>query len=274
MECLDSARKFRLSYLDSGIGMPVFFIHGWCMSSGVWQMQEREVSSLYRFIAIDMNGHGESGVPAEGSGGFEGYAADIIELIDRLDLSSIVAVGWSMGAQALLYAYPAIRKRLAGIVLVGATPRFTAAPHFPFALPPSEASGMMLKVRRNLDRALEGFKKNLFSSHEDGVCSSEKISSVIDSLPLPSSISALDGLEALMEEEVIEQLSVIDIPVLIIHGSCDTICLPAASEYLEKAVSTSVRICYEGIGHAPFLTCPDRFNRDLLFFLNQVHYGH
>ncbi len=271
MPYLESHRNFRLWYTDSGSGNPVLFIHGWCMASDVWQMQQAVISPEFRFISLDLNGHGRSELPPERLHGFEGYAADIEEIIVELDLRNLVIVGWSMGAQALIKAYPAINSSVKGMVLVGATPRFTAAPHFPFALNPSEAQGMRVKVKRSLERALDGFKQNIMSGVESSHEITDTVSAILSTLPYPSREAAIDGLDALMEEEVMPLLPAITIPVLIIHGGCDTICLPSASEYLEKHIKFSQRICYENAGHAPFLTMPLRFNNDLQTFVRQVN---
>jgi pimeloyl-[acyl-carrier protein] methyl ester esterase len=200
-----------------------------------------------------------------GIGGFDGYADDIAGLFEELDLTAVTAVGWSMGAQALLRAYPRLKTRIKALLLVGATPRFSAAAHFPWGLHPDEARGMGLKVRRNLDRALEGFRKRMFAEGElDEPGISERVETVISAVVPPSSTAALDGLETLMEEEVLAEARQVACPTLIVHGGLDRICQPQASRWLESAIPGSVRRCYEGCGHAPFLTRPEVFNADLL----------
>lgn len=270
MPWIESERGFRLNYTDAGVGFPVLFVHGWCMSSGVWKFQQEGLSSDLRIISIDLGGHGYSGIPESRLAGFAGYAANIEELVTFLELERFVAVGWSMGAQALIASYPAVSQRLAGMVLVGATPRFTASHDFPYALPDAEAKGMCIKVRRSLERALHGFKRNILSELETDSDSASTLASFLETLPVPSQEAAIEGLDALMEEDVFGILPMIQKKVLIIHGSCDKICLATASEFLERAICQSKRICYEGAGHAPFLTTPERFNKDILKFVRLV----
>jgi non-heme chloroperoxidase len=91
-------------------------------------------------------------------------------------------------------------------VLVGATPRFSAAASFPYGLPPKEAEGMRLKVRRNLERALEGFHRNLFVEHElDDPVVAQQVAEQLGQVVMPQTAAALAGLEALMEEELMEE---------------------------------------------------------------------
>lgn len=262
-------------YQDAGAGRPVLLVHGWCMSSAVWALQCEEIATEHRFLALDLRGHGKSALPATGVEGFSGYGQDIVCLVEALDLNDLVVVGWSMGAQALLKCYPRLKNRIAGLVLVGATPRFSAAAHFPYGLPPKEAEGMRLKVRRNLTRALDGFYRNLFVEHElDDPVVAKQVAELLSHVLMPSAVSAVEGLEALMEEEVLEEVALVDCPTLLVHGELDRVCLPDASLWLEKSIPGSRRCSFAGCGHAPFLSRPGQFNHALLTFIGALHGTH
>lgn len=264
-----------INYRDEGAGAPVLLVHGWCMSSAVWELQRSALCRAHRMIAPDLRGHGASVMPPTGIGGFAGYADDIACLVEHLDLRDMTLVGWSLGAQVLLRAYPRLRERTAGLVLVGATPRFTAAAHFPWGLHPDEARGMALKVRRSLDRALEGFRGRMFTDDElNAPEAADRVAAVLASVLPPSTAAALDGLEALMEEELLAEARRVDCPTLIMHGDRDRICRPEAGRWLADAIPGSELVWYEGCGHAPFLSRPERFNADLLRFMESLHAGH
>ena len=129
-----------LWYEEQGQGRPILFVHGWCMSSAVWGLQREAVAAGYRFLAVDLRGHGRS-TAAQTGGGFAAHAADLVGLVRQLDLRELVAVGWSLGAQALLKAYPTLQQQLKGLVLVGATPRFFFSSTFPMVCLPRKRPG-------------------------------------------------------------------------------------------------------------------------------------
>ncbi len=260
-----------LWYEEQGQGCPILFVHGWCMSSAVWGLQREAVAADHRFLAVDLRGHGRS-TAAQTGGGFAAHAADLVGLVRQLNLRDLVVVGWSLGAQALLKAYPALQQHLKGLVLVGATPRFSAAPHFPYGLPAKEAVGMRLKVRRNLERALEGFQRTLFVEGElADPAAAAAVTQVLSAVRQPDQTVALEGLEALMDEEVLKEAGQVRCPTLLLHGSQDQTCLPAASAWLAQQISTSRRVLVQGCGHAPFLSRPALFNQELLNFLGEVY---
>lgn len=257
-------------YEDLGNGPPIVFLHGWCMSSEVWRLQMESLSSLFRVIVPDLRGHGRSALSSDGYC-FEAIAADIAALFRRLDLNEAFLVGWSMGAEIAMEAFGQLRGRLSGLVLVGGTPRFLASDDFPHALGRLEAAGMAVKLRRNTERALKGFIGRMFVTSEledrDAV---GKINSLLDSIPIPETAVALQCLEALTEADMRHLLAAIDLPVLVINGDQDMICLPEASGYLARHLADCRQVEFSGCGHAPFLTRSEQFDAVLINFIRRV----
>lgn len=104
-----------LYYSDEGRGQPLLFVHGWTCDSNDFLWQLAHFRPNHRVIAPDLRGHGRSAVLP---GGYEArvFARDLIELLDRLDVSSCIAIGHSLGgviATVLAAEYP---ERIHGVV--------------------------------------------------------------------------------------------------------------------------------------------------------------
>ena len=260
----------QLWYEDQGAGCPVVLVHGWCMSSAVWKYQFEGLSSSMRLLAPDLRGHGRSRGIAGGLN-FEGFADDLVDLCEALNLSKIVLVGWSMGAQVALQASAELSGRLAGMVLVSATPRFTASDDFPYALAGTEASGMRLKVQRNTQRALDGFYTRLFAEGEfESHSSGAEIKQLLSAIPPPDTAAVLDALDALSRTDMRGLLPAIPVLTLVVNGSQDRICLPRASTYLKEHIPDARQFVFPGCGHAPFLTRSLQFNAEITRFARSV----
>jgi pimeloyl-ACP methyl ester carboxylesterase len=65
-------------------------------------------------------------------------------------------------------------------------------------------------------------------------------------------------------------LASLTVPVLISHGTHETVALPIAAEHALKSCPTATGSFYEGAGHAPFLEDPERFNRELAAFARRA----
>src|ERR1700761_3242559 len=84
-------------YKDWGTGQPLFFHHGWPLSSDDWDAQMMFfLQHGYRVIAHDRRGHGRSTQTTDGND-MDTYAADVAELTTKLDLKNAVHIGHSTG---------------------------------------------------------------------------------------------------------------------------------------------------------------------------------
>jgi pimeloyl-ACP methyl ester carboxylesterase len=100
-----------LFFTDEGTGdPPILFIHGYSCDSHDWMWQLPHFEASHRVIAVDLRGHGRSGVPENGFDARD-FANDLAGLIDELGCGPVVAVGHSLGglvASALAIEYPSL----------------------------------------------------------------------------------------------------------------------------------------------------------------------
>ena len=260
----------RLWYEELGSGPAIVLIHGWCMSSAVWQLQLENLSHSFRVIAPDLCGHGRS-APSSNGYDFNTYAADIAALFHELDLDDTLLAGWSLGAQIVLQSFKQLREKVSGVGLISGTPRFTTAKDFPSALGSIEADGMAVKIRRNTARALEGFVDRMFAPGElDDPILRARIIELLSAVPIPETGFALKSLQMLVEADMRCILPCIDVPTLIINGDKDVICLPGASDYMARIIVNSQHIVLPGCGHTPFLTRNMEFDMALTDFRRRI----
>lgn len=115
IETSDGATLFFRSW---GTGRPVVFIHGWAVSSEIWQYQMAHLSARCRCIAYDKRGHGRSSDPGRGYD-FDGLAEDLDAVLDRLGIRDGVLVGHSMGpAEIVRYISRYGSDRISRLVLI------------------------------------------------------------------------------------------------------------------------------------------------------------
>jgi pimeloyl-ACP methyl ester carboxylesterase len=101
-----SVNGIELAYNVQGEGEPVLFIHGAIWADFLRPLAEEPAFSGFKRIRYHRRGYGESGGPA---GGLDMHAADIIALLDHIEVDRAHLVGHSEGAMiALVFAasYP------------------------------------------------------------------------------------------------------------------------------------------------------------------------
>lgn len=269
MPQLTTAGGVTLHYEEVGSGLPVVLVHGWAMSGRVWAFQ-RELGAVCRLITLDLRGHGASSAPATGYA-FTDFAADIVALFDHLELRRAVLLGWSLGAQAVLEAERAVRDRLAALVLVGGTPKFTAGEDWPHGLPATEVRGLGLRLKRHYDGALGEFFQRMFVAGELSPADNQRlVSEIVMNRRHPDPTAVAAALTTLADGDQRRLLAEITCPALVLHGDRDPICLPGAGRALAEGLPAGRLATFPGVGHAPFLSRPEQFNRQLCDFLREV----
>jgi pimeloyl-ACP methyl ester carboxylesterase len=86
-----------------GAGRPVLLVHGNSFLGRLWDVTARDLLPDYRPIAMDLRGHGDSDVPAQGYTR-QDHAADITGVVEALGLETPLVLAHSVGAVSSLVA--------------------------------------------------------------------------------------------------------------------------------------------------------------------------
>ncbi len=242
----------RLHIEDQGEGRPVLLLHGWAMASGLLAPLAERLGAGRRTIRYDLRGHGTS-APA-GSATLDDHAADLAAVVEARSLDGVLVVAWSLGAQVLLRALPGLGRRVAGAVLVGGTPRFTAGDGWTDGLPARQIEVLAQRFRRDPARTRARFLADLLAPAEREALGPARLAALDAATPLPELAAALAGLDILAATDLRPGLAAVDRPVLLVHGDADPICPAGASQAMAAAIPGARLSILPGAGHAPFLT--------------------
>jgi pimeloyl-[acyl-carrier protein] methyl ester esterase len=257
-----------LHYDELGAGRPVVFVHGWAMSSRVWRFQQG-LGAEARLLLLDQRGHGGSSVAA--GYGIDDFAGDLVDFFEELDLQGAVLVGWSLGVQVALQAFPKLKERLAGLVLVGGTARFTTTEGYSHGQAPVEVKGMTLRLRRDYQKTMGDFFRGMFAEGEMDHAQYQRIvHEIVMGGHSPDPEAAKEALQILATADQRELLPLVDRPVLLVHGELDGICPASASAYMAGRMPRATLQIMKGCGHAPFMTRPEEFNAVVRVFVQEI----
>src|SRR4051812_31554473 len=107
----------RLHYVDEGAGEPLLFVHGNPTWSFYWRNLILGLRDGYRCIAVDHIGCGLSDKPQRYEYTLQRRIDDLVEVVERLDLSNATLVAHDWGGAIGLGAVQRVRERFSRIVL-------------------------------------------------------------------------------------------------------------------------------------------------------------
>jgi non-heme chloroperoxidase len=259
-------------YKDWGRGQPIVFHHGWPLSSDEWDTQMLFfLGKGYRVVAHDRRGHGRSSQTETGNE-MDTYAADVAELVKHLDLKDAVHVGHSTGGgEVTRYVARHGRGRVAKAVLIGAIPPImlrTAAN--PGGLPLEAFDGLRKALAENRAQFfLDVPAGPFYGFNRPGAKVSEGlIRNWWRQGMMGGSKAHYDCIEAFSETDFTEDLKVINVPTLILHGEDDQIVpIDDSARLAVKLLSKGTLKTYAGFPHGMAATHADVVNADILNFI-------
>lgn len=262
-----------LFYKDWGNGRPVVLIHGWPLSSDMWDAQAMALAENgFRVIAYDRRGFGRSAQPFDGYD-YDSLADDlsaVLELTDATD--DITLVGFSMGGgEVARYMRRHGGRGVRSAALIASiVPYMLKTDGNPNGVPQSAFDEIAAGIRK--DRA--DFFRNSFFPQFFGVgwLAHPVSNAVLDNatrIALDASLkSTLACAQSFAHTDFRPDLPSFRVPTLIIHGTEDkTVPIDATARPAHTAIPGSTLIEYDGAPHGLSETDRDRLTRDLLAFL-------
>jgi non-heme chloroperoxidase len=254
---------------------PLVFHHGWPLSSDDWDAQMLYfLNKGYRVVAHDRRGHGRSSQVGDGHD-MDHYAADIAAVVKHLDLRNAVHIGHSTGGgEALHYAarHGQSQGRVAKLVLIGAVPPIMVkTPANPGGLPIEVFDGFRTQLSANRPQFYLDIASGPFYgfNRPDAKVSQGVIENWWRQGMMGGAKAHYDGIKAFSETDFTEDLKIIDVPTLVMHGDDDQIVPIADSALLSvKLLKRSTLKVYEKFSHGMCTTHADVINPDLLAFIS------
>jgi pimeloyl-ACP methyl ester carboxylesterase len=249
---------------DVGSGPIVVLLHAFPLDRRMWLPQIEALADMYRVIAPDLPGFGDSPLLPQAS--IDGFADQLAEHLDEKNIQEPVTVaGLSMGgytAMAFARRHP---HRLAALVLAD-----------------TKAEGDDAAAKANRDKMIATARSGPASAILEAML--PKLLGATTHAERPEVIAAVRQLGSAQRSEAIvaalqalrdrpdatPSLAAISVPTLVLVGSEDTLTPPAVAEKLAQAIPGGRLVRIEKAGHLANAENPTSFNDMLMAFLTGV----
>ena len=252
-----------VGYTDQGNGTPLVFIHAFPLSKTMWQPQVDALKDTYRVITIDLGGHGESDIVLWNDS-LDGYAKNIIRLLDHLEIAQAVFVGLSMGGYTLFSIYRHYADRVKALVLAdtraqadteeGKAGRQSMAE---VAFKDSASAIADIMLPKLLAPATIEHRPEMVEQVRQMILQTSTAGIVVDLVAMAARPDSTD------------LLSTITCPTLVIVGEDDQATPVAESQYIAQRIPGSTFVTIPQAGHLSNFEQPAAFNQALNSFFGK-----
>jgi pimeloyl-ACP methyl ester carboxylesterase len=242
---------------------PLLLIAGLASDEVSWIFQKPEFAAKHRLISCDNRGVGRSPKPP-GPYTIAAMAADVLELLDGLELEKVSLLGHSMGgaiAQYLAMEFPQRVDRLvlactfsrlegrsipvveswAGVLKLGASHEVVGNTLFPWLY-----TERFLSFPGNLDACISALAQHPYPMEGE---------------PVHAQVAALRGFDSSAH------LHRINAPTLVLAAEEDLLVSPSSCRALAEAIPGAKYELLPGTAHSCMLETPALFNQAVLSFL-------
>ncbi|MEV5543784.1 alpha/beta hydrolase [Saccharopolyspora shandongensis] len=270
-----------MHFIESGAGTPLVLLHAFPVDARMWDPVRGRLDDQFRVIAPDQRGLGESALDGSSAPGLaepsanrraaeqpsiDRAAADILALLDRLELPRVVLGGCSMGGYVAMALVRAAPQRVAGLLLVD-----TKA-----VADNDEQRANRLKVADRAER--EGTKGWLAESslpnllgrttHEQRPEVVSGVREMIDAQPADGVAWAQRAMAGRPDSTA--TLRSYDGPALVVVGEEDALTPPENARELADALPGGELVTLPRVGHLSSVETPDAFSDAVRSWITRI----
>jgi len=243
--------------------------HGYGCDQNMWRLVVPRLAQRYRIVLFDHIGAGGSDLGAydpERYASLDGYAADVLELCDELNLEDVIFVGHSVSGMIGVLAAAARPELFSALVLVGPSPRYVDDDGY--------VGGF---TRRDIDELLASLDSNYLGW-------SSAIAPVIMGRPdRPDLSQELEDSFCRTDPEIARRfahvtflsdnradLARVQTPTLVVQCTNDVIAPVPVGQFVRDQIPNATMVLLDATGHCPHLSAPDGTADAIEQFLDSI----
>jgi sigma-B regulation protein RsbQ len=271
MTFLSSAEVMRRNNVRiSGQGtQPLLFAHGFGCDQNMWRYIAPAFEQEYQVVLFDYVGCGHSDISAydvERYSRLGGYARDIVELIDALDLNDVVLVGHSVSSMIGALAVRERPERFHSVVMIGPSPRYVNDPPYTGGFERSDIEGLLETMDKNYIGWANFLAPVIMQNPDRPELAAELTTSFCSTDP----IIARNFAEATFFADNREDLPHIGVPTLVLQCSEDLIAPTTVGEFVAGQLPKGTLRYLDATGHCPHMSHPEETISVMREFLEAV----
>jgi sigma-B regulation protein RsbQ len=234
----------------------MLFAHGFGCDQNMWRFITPEFEQDYRIILFDYVGSGKSDISAyspERYATLQGYAKDVLEICEELQLSNIIFVGHSVSAMIGLLASIEQPKYFSKMIMVSPSPSYINDGDYVGGFERKDIEGLLDTMEKNYIGWANFLAPNVMGNPDRPYLGEELTESFCSTDP----VIARRFAEATFFSDNRTDLKYNRIKALVLQCSQDMLAPLEVGDYLDKHLPFSVLRVMKATGHCPHMSHPE-----------------
>ncbi|GGT85222.1 hydrolase [Streptomyces lateritius] len=264
---MDIERRNNITVTGNPEGPTVVLAHGFGCDQNMWRLTVPALVEDYRVVLFDYVGSGRSDLSAftrDRYASLDGYAQDVVEVCEALDLKDAAFVGHSVSAMIGVLAAQAAPARIGALVMVAPSPRYIDDVDYRGGFSAEDIDELLLSLESNYLGWSSAMAPLIMGNPDRPELGEELTNSFCATDPEMARVFA----RTTFLSDSRDDLKAVGVPTLVLDCAQDVIAPREVGAFVQRAVPGSKLITLDATGHCPHLSAPEATNEALTTFLS------
>ncbi|UFQ14194.1 MULTISPECIES: alpha/beta fold hydrolase [Streptomyces] len=266
---MDIEHRNNITVTGNPRGRTVVLAHGFGCDQNMWRLTVPALVDEYRVVMFDYVGSGRSDLSAfseDRYSSLEGYARDVVEICEGLDLRDAVFVGHSVSAMIGVLAADMAPERIGALVMVAPSPRYIDDEGYRGGFSAEDIDELLASLDLNHLGWSAAMAPVIMGNADRPELGEELTNSFCATDPDMARVFA----RTTFLSDARDDLKKVRIPTLVLECRQDAIAPREVGAYVHASIPGSTLITLDATGHCPHLSSPEATNEAITNFLAVV----
>ncbi|MEU2115063.1 alpha/beta hydrolase [Streptomyces sp. NPDC016459] len=263
---MDIERRNNVTVTGNPEGRTVVLAHGFGCDQNMWRLTVPALAPDHRVVLFDYVGSGRSDASAfsaERYASLDGYARDVAEVCEALDLRDAVFVGHSVSAMIGVLALGMVPERIGALIMVAPSPRYLDDEGYRGGFGAEDIDELLTSLESNYLGWSAAMAPAIMGNADRPELGEELTDSFCATDPDMARVFA----RATFLSDSRDDLKGVEVPTLILDCAQDVIAPREVGAFVHRAIPGSTLVTLDATGHCPHLSAPEATNDAMTRFL-------
>ncbi|SDP88542.1 alpha/beta fold hydrolase [Lentzea jiangxiensis] len=263
---MDIRHRNNVTVTGAADGQTVLLAHGFGCDQNMWRLIVPALARRHRVVLFDYVGSGGSDLSVwteERYSQLDGYAQDIVDICEELDLEQAVLVGHSVSAMIGVLAARMAPQRIGSLVMVAPSPCYIDHADYRGGFTAEDIDELLASLESNYLGWSSAMAPVIMGNPERPELGQELTNSFCATDP---DIARVFARTTFLSDSRAD-LADVTVPTLVLECAQDVIAPREVGAFVHAAIPSSRLVTLDATGHCPQLSAPEATAEAILDFL-------